>query len=190
MKYLSAYLSLVLVFFVIACGQNSKPTQPAEPASVVRASKKPALSQQSPTDYANSASTEFEDDDCGATAWSSCSLKIDGSGYTGDIEAHGDHDWFSVSLTAGSSYHIIVIGGTSSDLLSLEKPMLRVRAPSTSALSDVTYTDDGTNNLAGVNYTPDVTGEYFIIVSDDDQTDPGRYSVHVKLLTEDTNNYN
>ena len=118
-------------------------------------------------------------DDCGATPESACSLTADGTSHGGNIQAQRDHDWFRVSLVAGTAYVIIVRGSTG---VGLEKPKLTVRAPSTSSLSEVTDTDDGTDNIANVTYVPDVTGEYIIIVSDDDEMDLGAYGVLVTAL--------
>lgn len=98
----------------------------------------------------------------------------------GKIETAGDHDWFSITLTAGNTY-TINLNGTASG--GLGDPYVRLH---NSAGVQVAYDDD---NGAGLNaqlvYTPTITETYYINASSSNMFSglTGNYELSVSSAT-------
>lgn len=95
-------------------------------------------------------------DDYGANTSTTGRLSAGGSA-TGRIETAGDHDWFAVTLTAGTSYDFAVNGPGLTD------PYLTLRSGTGTMLA---YDDDsgpGLNSL--LRFTPTASGTFYLDVS-------------------------
>ena len=99
---------------------------------------------------------------------------------TGKIETSGDHDWFSVALTAGNTYTINL---NKTSVAGLADPYLRLR--SSDGVAVVSDDDSGTGLNAQITYTPTTTGTYYLDASSSvfyaDQT--GGYELTVSSVT-------
>lgn len=83
-----------------------------------------------------------------------------GGKVTGKIETSGDHDWFSITLTAGNTYTINLNATASTGL---GDPYIRLR---NSAGAQVAYDDDsGVGLNSQLTYTPTTTDTYYIDAS-------------------------
>ncbi|UVO54905.1 M10 family metallopeptidase C-terminal domain-containing protein [Sphingomonas sp. SUN039] len=87
---------------------------------------------------------------------SSAAPIVPGSSVDVVIETATDHDWYRVTLTAGTTYvfHTTSVSGSSAD------PFLTLRDAAGTRITDDDDSGDGTNSL--ISYTPTVTGTYFI----------------------------
>jgi len=96
-----------------------------------------------------------------------------GSATNGHIETIGDHDWFSVTLTAGTTYQLRATGATLTDaFLTLHN------SAGTALLTD---DDTGGNLNALITYNPSSTGVYYLDASGVDGS-TGSYSVSVTTV--------
>jgi hypothetical protein len=98
-------------------------------------------------------------DDYSANANTTGSVSV-GVKATGKIEATGDHDWFSVTLTAGNTYTINL---NQTSVAGLADPYLRLRNSEGVAL--VSDDDSGIGLNAQITYTATTTGTYFLDTS-------------------------
>lgn len=98
-----------------------------------------------------------------------------GGSRTGIIEAAGDVDWLSVSLTAGATYQIDVRGAASNGG-TLTDPFLALRNANGALLVD--DDDSGTGLDSQLTYTPTASGTYYIAASAY-STSTGTYTVAV-----------
>lgn len=85
-----------------------------------------------------------------------------GGTITGSLEASGDADWFSVSLTAGNQYRFDV-RGVDSGGGTLSDPILALRNASGTVLAD--DDDSGTGYDPRITYTATTTDTYFLTVT-------------------------
>ena len=111
---------------------------------------------------------------------------VPGASITGAIETGGDADWFGITLTAGTSYTINLDAAANAGLTD---PYLRLY---NSAGSLITSDDDsGTGLNAQLNYTPTVTGRYFLGASSASffSTQTGRYTLSVNSGTTIVDDY-
>jgi predicted secreted protein len=111
---------------------------------------------------------------------------VPGTSVTGAIETGGDADWFGITLTAGTSYTINLDAAASAGLTD---PYLSLYN-STGAL--ITSDDDsGTGLNAQLNYTPSITGRYFLGASSASffSTQTGRYTLSVNNGTTIVDDY-
>ena len=114
-------------------------------------------------------------DDCAADTTTTCSVSLGGS-VTGDIEAVGDEDYFSLSVTSGVSYQIDAEGSGTS-MGTLDDPRLILLDASDTVL---TGNDDGGDGLnARIVWRASSTGTVYVEVSHalDDVT--GTYTLTV-----------
>jgi hypothetical protein len=97
-----------------------------------------------------------------------------GSTSTGLINFGGDHDWFAVTLSAGSIYRIRQEAGTLAD------PRFTLRNSIGAAL--VGDDDSGGGQNAQVDFTATTSGTYYIDANSADGTGTGTYTVRLTLL--------
>ena len=83
-----------------------------------------------------------------------------GAAVSGQIEASGDHDWFSVNLTAGTRYTINLDGAANTGLYD---PYVRLYHSSGTLLAS--DDDSGTGLNSELTYTPTTSGTYYIDAS-------------------------
>lgn len=96
---------------------------------------------------------------------------------TGQVEIGGDVDWFRASLSASGSYTIDVLAFATGDG-TLADPYVQILDAQGNIVA--ANNDGGTDrNARIVNFTPDSTGDYFIVVSSFSATDVGTYSVEI-----------
>ncbi len=99
-----------------------------------------------------------------------------GSSVTGNIESAGDHDFFRISLIAGTTY-TIRLSGADSELGTLDDPYLQL---CDSAGLEVAYNDDGgTGYDSQLSFTPTVSGTYYVDAAAYDDSEVGTYQVSV-----------
>jgi serralysin len=94
------------------------------------------------------------------------------------IETTTDHDWYRVTLNAGTTYvfHTTSVSGSNPD------PFIALRDAAGTLISDDDDSGDGTNSL--ISYTPTTTGTYFIdagTFAGGGQSSTGTY--HLSLTT-------
>ncbi len=111
-----------------------------------------------PDDYANNTSTTGK---LVVPAEGSASI-------TGSIETKGDHDWFSVVLTAGKYYFFSVASSSPSDI-------------------DLSILNAAGGHLSGSNYfTPEKSGTYYLDISELNSEVAGRaYTLSARELKDD-----
>ncbi|ARE40618.1 MSHA pilin protein MshA [Rhodovulum sp. P5] len=102
----------------------------------------------------------IEDDYSNDTATTG-QVAVDG-GVTGTIETTGDQDWFAVTLTAGETYQIDIVGAeANADTLS--DPYLRgIYDSSGTAIPGMFNDDGGDGSNSRLEFTPDTSGTYYI----------------------------
>ena len=114
-------------------------------------------------------------DDCAADTTTTCSVSLGGS-VTGDIEAVGDEDYFSLSVTSGVSYQIDAEGSGTS-MGTLDDPYVVLRDASGTVLA---LNDDGGGNLnARIIWRASSTGTVYVEVSHALDTVTGTYTLAV-----------
>ena len=124
-------------------------------------------------------------DDYAADTTTTGTVAVGGSA-TGDIELDGDGDWFEVTLEAGNTYRIDLVGGTLFD------PYLGGIYDTNGKLVDGTTNDDGGRDRnSRVTFSPDASGKFYIAaeaygISEGMRTDPsqGTYTVSVTDVTD------
>lgn len=128
-------------------------------------------------------------DDYGTTADTAGSVAVGGS-TTGEIELHGDEDWFGVALEAGKTYQIDVkgfdrfdYGGTVWD------PALKMYGPDSALIQGADNDNGGIGYNARLDeFAPDTTGTYYISVHAlgiaDSPGSVGTYTVMVEDVTD------
>ena len=123
-------------------------------------------------------------DDCGATTATACPLSAQHSqtGHIG-VSPQGDKDWYSVSLTAGETYRISVLGSEPSDSGgTLDDPELAVLDSSGSAITGERDDNGGAGLNAAYLFTPTASATYYIEVASSADNGTGTYTI---LYSED-----
>ena len=113
--------------------------------------------------------------DIAANTFTSSSLTLGGSA-SGTLEFGGDHDWYSVNLTAGQWVLVSLTGTTFSDTV------LNVR----DSAGNVIFTNDdlsGSNWNSQVPFQATYTGKYYVDASAYDSTSTGTYQIGVQSWT-------
>jgi methionine-rich copper-binding protein CopC len=119
-------------------------------------------------------------DTVGADASSAVALQpSDSITYQGTIDAPGGVDWYSISLAAGQSYDLRVLG-LDSAAGTLANPFLSIR-DSTGKV--VMWIDDRDAHDPSVIFTPVVAGTYYLCVEDVNPQDTGSYTLEVTKYT-------
>lgn len=98
---------------------------------------------------------------------------------TGDLAAAGDHDWFSINLTAGQTYHVMLRGAGSSGG-SLSDPFLTLRDTTGAVLA--TNDDGGIGFDSFLTFTATTTGRYLVDAGAFADLGAGGYSLTVRTL--------
>ena len=99
-------------------------------------------------------------DDCADDTTTTCSVSP-GTPVTGDIEAAGDEDYFSLSVTSGVTYRIDV-EGSPTNMGTLGNPYLFLHDASDTELA---HNDDGgTGSNARLTWTASSTGTFYVFV--------------------------
>lgn len=105
-------------------------------------------------DYLLSATATSSDAIVGTTATAS-SVTVGGAAGTGTVDYGGDQDWWSVALTAGTTYQFQLNGTTLSDAY------LRLLNPA--GTTQITANDDGGGGTnARITYTATANGTYYL----------------------------
>lgn len=105
-------------------------------------------------DYLLSATATSSDAIVGTTATAS-SVTVGGAAGTGTVDYGGDEDWWSVALTAGTTYQFQLNGTTLSDAY------LRLLNPA--GTTQITANDDGGGGTnARITYTATASGTYYL----------------------------
>jgi len=114
-------------------------------------------------------------DDVSGTLHTLGQLSVNAAATLGSIEVVGDHDWWRVQLTAGTSYAISVAGA--GGLGSLSDPMLRLYD---SAGHLIAQDDDfGSSLNAQLNFSPSASGTYYVGAGAHNDGLTGQYFVAV-----------
>jgi len=131
--------------------------------------------------YSLSATASAPADDYTATSATTGSVTV-GSSSTGRIERGSDHDWFKVTLQAGTTYQLQATTTGSSG--SLADPVLYLR---NSAGTQLAYNDDASTSTANalINYTATSTGTYYLDVAGLSSTQTGTYSLSATATVTD-----
>ena len=107
-----------------------------------------------------------------------------GGSATGEIEEHGDRDWFAVTLKAGQTYRIQLQGeGTEPDALD-DPYLIGVYDASGAWIAAPGGTGTGAGADAGL-FTPDADGVWFVSVAGHASA-TGKYSLTVEEHTDDS----
>ncbi|HQV04925.1 M10 family metallopeptidase C-terminal domain-containing protein [Novosphingobium sp.] len=93
-----------------------------------------------------------------------------GNAVNGTMDANGDHDWYAVTLTAGTSYVFTTSATGGADV----DTTLSLRNASGSLLA---YNDDSTGTYSRVVFTPTTTGTYYLDVGAWGNAETGAYRV-------------
>lgn len=81
--------------------------------------------------------------------------------YVSQIDTPGDHDWYRLTLTAGTTYSFDVLGsGSGSTSLTLADPYLFLRDSTGQLL--LTNDDGGVGHSSRLFYTPTISGTYYL----------------------------
>lgn len=105
-------------------------------------------------DYLLSATSTAADSVLGTSATGS-SVTVGGAAGTGTVDYGGDEDWWSVALTAGTTYQFQLNGTTLTDAY--------LRLVGTNGTTQITANDDGGGGLnARITYTASATGTYYL----------------------------
>ena len=123
-------------------------------------------------------------DDCTSDTATTCSVAVGGTA-SGEIEADGDTDWFSASLTEGQIYRIDVKGHSSTDDGGdLDNAGLKLYDASGNAISGASNNRGGADNNARYIYQATAAGTIYIEARDDDGAGTGSYTVAVTDVTD------
>ena len=95
-----------------------------------------------------------------------------GDTFSGTLGTTGDRDWVAVTMTAGSTYDISLIGGTLSD------PYLRLYNSNGTLVSE---NDDDDGLDSGLSYTASTSGTYYIAAGAFSDSDTGSYEISFDL---------
>lgn len=99
---------------------------------------------------------------------------------TGTLETAADRDWFSVQLTAGTSY-TVGLAGSASGAGTLSDPYLRVRNASGTLVAENNDIAAGSNRDSQVTFTASATGTYYVEAGASGDTLTGTYRVSVGI---------
>ena len=124
-------------------------------------------------------------DDCTSDTATTCSVAVGGTA-TDEIEADGDTDWFSASLTEGQIYRIDVKGDSSTDGGgTLSNARLKLYDASGNAISGASTNEGGADNNARYIHRPTADGTIYIEARDNDGAGKGTYTVAVTEIFDD-----
>ena len=128
-------------------------------------------------------SVETIPDDYAANETTTGTLAVGGSA-AGEIDMRGDRDWFAVTLEAGRTYRID-LEGSFGNRGTLRDPFLRgIYAADGSAIADTRNDNDGWGLDAGLLFTPEADGTYYIAAGGSESS-IGTYALSVEDVTDD-----
>jgi hypothetical protein len=113
------------------------------------------------------------------TTWPFGQVSVD-TPSTGNLEVVGDHDWFSIQLTANTSYTIHLTGAESGGG-TLEDPHLRVYDSAGAMLGENDDIVTGTSHDSRLTYHVTATGTYYVEASAYSDLYTGTYRVSVAM---------
>ena len=124
-------------------------------------------------------------DDYAADPATTGTVVPDGSA-TGDVEYHGDRDWFAVTLEAGKTYRFDLQGALDGGG-NLWKPYLRGIYDANGALIDGTTDDDspGVDRSSQVYFRPDEDATYYVSAAGAYRDATGTYTLVVTEISDD-----
>ncbi len=105
-----------------------------------------------------------------------------GNQATGTLETNGDRDWFSVSLTAGVTYTIELLGIDTSAGTLIDPYLYLYNSAGTYIIEN---DDAGFGWNSYLNYTPGISGTYYISAAAYGDSFSGTYTVRVTAPTAD-----
>jgi len=103
---------------------------------------------------------------------------------TGTLEVSGDHDWFRVQLTAGTSY-LINLQGQQAGAGTLEDPYLRVRNSAGTLVAENDDIVSGTNRDSQLTYVAPATGTYYLDLGAFNESYAGTYRITLSVSSDD-----
>jgi hypothetical protein len=106
----------------------------------------------------------------------------------GFVTTFGDEDYFAVTLTAGATYELIVIGdddtsligGDEDDFIPLVDPQAKLYGPNFELITSQFEAPINSRRIS-YDFTPGVTGTYYVVVREDGNNDVGQYFVKADL---------
>jgi Ca2+-binding RTX toxin-like protein len=120
-------------------------------------------------------------DDLSGTARTSGQLAVDAAPSHGTIEVAGDHDWWGIQLTAGSSY-TIKLTGAATGAGTLRDPLLRLYDGTGHLI--VQDDDFGGTSDAQIDVSPSASSTYYVAAQAHNEAFTGTYTVSVtKVVT-------
>ena len=124
-------------------------------------------------------------DDCTSGTGTTCSVAVGGS-TTGEIEADGDTDWFTASLTGGRTYRIDVKGASSTDNGgSLVNAGLTLYDASGTVIPGASTNEGGADNNATYTHRATADETIHIEARDNNGVGKGTYTVAVTESIDD-----
>ena len=136
-------------------------------------------------DGTHSSTIEARTDACDATTAEACLATFSDNGKLGRINVHdttADIDWFSISLVANTDYQIDVVGVTPQGAQALADSYIAMHDDMGTPIAGATDDNGGTDNEARLIFTPDVSGTYYIAVSESGGDATGAYRVKIATV--------
>ena len=116
--------------------------------------------------------------DCAGTTATTCSVSV-GSSTTGEIDSNADADYFSLSVTSGTTYRIDAEGSATSKG-TLQDPYVGIFiSGNTSPVASDDNGGDGSN--ARLVWTATTTGTVYVVVREASSANTGTYTLTVSL---------
>lgn len=106
---------------------------------------------------------------------------VAGGSSSGNLEVTGDHDWFRVQLTGGTSYQV-TLNGMANGAGSLEDPYLRVHNATGAVVAENDDIVDGVIRDSLVTFTPTTTGTYYLDAGAFGESYAGTYKLSVNPI--------
>ena len=100
-------------------------------------------------------------DDYSADTTTAGTVAVDGTA-TGDIESARDRDWFSVTLAAGKTYRIDLMGAQTSDGTLRDPYLAGIHNSGGTLISGTTDEDDGAGTNSRVDFTATTAGAHYV----------------------------
>jgi serralysin len=112
-----------------------------------------------------------------ASTSTTSSVTVNSGGVSGTLEVNGDHDWYSVNLTAGQSYLFRTNATGTGDL---PDSTLTLRDASGTQIS---FNDDSNGSFSGLAFTATTSGTYYLDVGGYNNTGTGSFIITADYYT-------
>ena len=103
---------------------------------------------------------------------------------TGDIESAGDRDWFAVTLAAGKTYRIDLMGAQTSDGTLRDPYLAGIHNSGGTLISGTTDEDDGAGTNSRVDFTAATAGAHYVAAAGAGNR-TGTYTLSVTEIPDD-----